>query len=137
MKKREPISHIMTQNVKSVGIKDTLKSVSELFDKSNFRHLPIVDGTKVKGIVSKTDLSKLDLLNLFDNQKGAREALLETLTLEQLVTFNPICAKATDSIQDVMEIFIEHHFHALPVVDENEHLLGIVTVTDVLKHFHQ
>jgi CBS domain-containing protein len=39
-----------------------------------------------------------------------------------------------DKVGTAAEIFLENRFHALPIVDENDHLLGIVTTFDVLKY---
>ena len=47
---------------------------------------------------------------------------------------NPQCIPITSTIKEVAELFLDAEFHALPVVDQNNTLLGIVTTIDVIKY---
>lgn len=133
MKKREPVKHIMTNNVLSVKEEDQLKDVVALFRKNSFRHLPVTKGNEITGIISSTDINRLTFGALFANQEGADEAVLEMLTVPQVMTSKPEVVDAETSIKDVAEIFAHKGFHALPVVEGKE-LKGIVTTTDVIKY---
>jgi CBS domain-containing protein len=55
-------------------------------------------------------------------------------TLEQIMVRNPKTIPESAIIKEVAEIFLNADFHALPVVDKNENLLGIVTTTDLIKY---
>lgn len=133
MKKREPVSHIMTSNLHSVKEEDTLSDVVGVFRKYKIRHLPVTKGGVISGIISSTDINRLTFGGLFENQDGADEAVLEMLRVPQVMT-SKIRAVAPDtSIKQVAEIFAKEHFHALPVVDGDQ-LKGIVTTTDVIKY---
>jgi len=133
MKKREPVSHIMTKNVKSVNVTNSLKDVVALVKKEKVRHVPVLEGEDVVGIISSTDLNRLTFSNLFENQESADEAVLEMLKIEQVMSAKPLTVNADDSIREVAEIFANAHFHALPVV-ENQKLVGIVSTTDIIKY---
>ena len=133
MKKREPVQHIMTQNVLSVQEDDKLKDVVALFKKNNFRHIPVTKGHEVVGIISSTDINRLSFGALFENQEGADETILEMLSIPQVMTSKPKIVSSDTAIKDVATIFASEGFHALPVVDGNE-LKGIVTTTDVIKY---
>lgn len=86
MKKREPIAHIMTKNVLTVKVTDDLHEVIDLVKKNHIRHLPVLDGHSVVGIISRTDINRLTFSSLFENQEGADEAILEMLTIPQVMT---------------------------------------------------
>lgn len=133
MKKREPVKNIMTENVLSVKEEDKLKDVVSLFRKHSFRHLPVTKGNEITGIISSTDINRLTFGTLFENQEGADEAVLEMLTVPQVMTGKPEVITAETSIKEVAEIFAGKDFHALPVVEGKE-LKGIVTTTDVIKY---
>jgi CBS domain-containing protein len=133
MKKREPISTIMTSEVEFVQENQNLKDVMNIFKKHKFRHLPVLNGKKIIGIISRTDINRLTFGGLFDNQEGSDDAILDILSIPQVMTANPKVVSSEDSIRDVAEIFSKEDFHALPVVEQDE-LVGIVTTTDIIKY---
>ncbi|WP_115887823.1 CBS domain-containing protein [Flavobacterium cutihirudinis] len=133
MKKREPISHIMTKTVVTANEKDDLKTVVEKLKKNTIRHIPIVKGKEVIGIISRTDINRLTFGALFEGQEGADEAILDMLTVSQVMTSKPRTVSSDMIIRDLAEIFTKEDFHALPVVDDGQ-LQGIVTTTDVIKY---
>lgn len=133
MKKREPISHIMTKSVVTANEKDDLKKVVEKLKAHTIRHIPIVKGKEVVGIISRTDINRLTFGALFEGQENADEAILEMLTISQVMTSKPKTVSSDTIIRDLAEIFVKEEFHALPVVDNGE-LKGIVTTTDVMKY---
>ena len=134
MKKREPISHIMTKSVVTVNQNDDLTQVVEKLNANSIRHLPVVNGKKVVGIISRTDINRLTFGALFDGQEGSDEAVLQMLTIPQVMTSKPKTVSSDVIIRDLAEIFSKEEFHALPVVDNGE-LKGIVTTTDVIRYF--
>ncbi|MEN2486427.1 CBS domain-containing protein [Flavobacterium sp. B11] len=134
MKKREPISHIMTKTVVTANEKDDLKTVVEKLKANTIRHIPIVRGKEVIGIISRTDINRLTFGALFEGQDNADEAILEMLTVPQVMTSKPKTVSSDTIIRDLAEIFVKEDFHALPVVDNGE-LKGIVTTTDVVRYF--
>jgi predicted transcriptional regulator len=89
MKKREPISHIMTKIVVTANENDDLKKVVEKLKKNTIRHIPIVKGKEVVGIISRTDINRLTFGALFEGQEGADEAILDMLTVSQVMTSKP------------------------------------------------
>jgi CBS domain-containing protein len=134
MKKREPISHIMTKSVITANENDDLRKVVEKLKQNTIRHIPIVKGKEVVGIISRTDINRLTFGALFEGQEGADEAILDMLTISQVMTSKPKTVSSDTIIRDLAEIFVKEEFHALPVVDNGE-LKGIVTTTDVVKYF--
>ena len=133
MKKREPISHIMTKSVVTVNQNDDLKEVVAKLKSNSIRHIPVVNGKEVIGIISRTDINRLTFGALFDGQDGADEAILDMLTISQIMTSKPKTVSSDTAIKDLAEIFVKEEFHALPVVD-NGVLKGIVTTTDVIRY---
>jgi len=133
MKKREPVSTIMTTNVFTVQENGTLQDVVNLFRKHKIRHIPVLSGNKIAGMISRTDINRLTFGALFDNQEGSEEAVLEILTIPQVMTSKLKSVNADDPIKEVAEIFSKEEFHALPVV-EGDVLKGIVTTTDVIRY---
>ncbi len=133
MKRREPISHIMSKNVLSVNQTDSLRDVAKIFRTENVHHVPVIHGHEIVGIISSSDFNRLTFGSLYEHQEGADNAILDSLKIEQVMTAKPTVVNVHDPIRDVAEIFAEANFHALPVTDDNE-LKGIVTTKDLIKY---
>lgn len=129
-----PVSAIMTKNVVQIQEDANLHEVLKTINKHPFRHLPVMKGKKLSGIISRTDLNRLTFSSLFPDQEETDEAILDMLTLSQVMTSNPRTVKPDDSIRDVAEILAKEEFHALPVLNEQGELEGIVTTTDVIRY---
>lgn len=139
MKKREPVSSIMSKNVQAVNIDDKLDHVAGVIRKYGIRHVPVVKDQQLVGIISKTDINRLTFSSLFTGQEGSDEAVFELLSISQVMSHKPRVVRADESIRDVAEILAVEEFHALPVVDsaDGSKLVGIVTTTDVIRYMLQ
>ena len=138
IKKREQVSAIMTQQPSSVTLNHSLAEVENLM-KSNFiRHMPVVDGHKLLGMISKTDLERISFLEI-EGDKATKTKYFDLFTVAQLMTKNVHCIQEDDFIKDAAEILSLGSYHALPVLKEDV-LVGIVTSTDLinylLKQYH-
>lgn len=129
-----PISEIMTAQVKTVDInKHNLQDAKAIFAKEKVRHLPVVDGHRLCGIISKNDMNRLTFGAMFESQIDADEAVLEMLSIEQVMTAHPRVVQLEATVKEVAEIFVKEDFHSLPVIHEDQ-LMGIVTTTDIIRH---
>jgi CBS domain-containing protein len=136
MKKRTPVKEIMTKNIRTVQPGDSLKSAKFIMDNESIRHLPVMRGDNLVGILSDSDFNRLNFGSIFNQEPGSEYALMETLTIGQLMTFKPVTVETTATVKEVIDIFMNEHFRALPVT-ENGKLVGIVTVTDVLGYISE
>jgi len=76
MKRREPVKEIMTKEVFIVQENEKLSAVVDMFRKNKIRHIPVLSGRKITGIISRTDINMLTFGALFENQEEAYEAVL-------------------------------------------------------------
>lgn len=138
MKPIVPVSSIMTKNVVVLNINDSLSKAEDLFKKHKIRHIPVVSGKNVVGIVSDSDLLKASLADYSDDETQITTTLYNMFTLEQVMTKNITTVVSFASVKEVAAIFAQNDFRALPVTYENQ-LVGIVTTTDIitylLKHY--
>lgn len=134
MERLEPVSKIMTKELVTLTLNDDLYKAEKLFRKHHIRHIPVVNGDKIIGMLSLSDLKRISFLDGYDaNEIKIDSAIYEMLGIEQIMVKNPVKVKATVSIKSVAEILSKNEFHALPVV-ENGNLVGIVTTTDLLRY---
>ena len=134
MKKREPISNIMTPNPSVLNLNDGLAQAEYLFKKHKMRHLPVVKGDQILGIISMTDLARIIFMDSYDpNNFSIDTSIYELFSLEQIMVRNPKCIDPDLTIKEAAQQFLEAEYHALPVVDDNK-LVGILTTTDLIHY---
>ena len=132
MKKRTPISKIMSNDIITINKTQSIREVSEIIRDKNIRHVPVVSGEKIIGMLSKVDLQKISFVNTVDGDE-LTTALYDGLNIEQVMTKDVKVVQKDDTIYDVATILSKNEFHSLPVL-ENEKLVGIVTTTDLIKY---
>ncbi|MDA9898289.1 CBS domain-containing protein [Flavobacteriales bacterium] len=132
MKKRTPISKIMSSDIITVNKTQSITEVSDIIKNKNIRHVPVVSGNRVIGMLSKVDLQKISFVNTIDGDQ-LTTALFDGLNIEQVMTKDVKVVQKDDTIYDVAIILSKNEFHSLPVL-ENEKLVGIVTTTDLIKY---
>ena len=134
MKKREPVSKIMTTDLVTINHTNSLLDAEKLFEKHKIRHIPVVSNKKIIGILSLTDLLRISFVDTYgEDDSHVDTAVYNMLSIEQVMVKNPVHIAPTLTIKEVAEILAKKEFHALPVV-ENGDLVGIVTTTDLLNY---
>lgn len=136
MKKKEPVSTIMTKHIYSVQLKDSLLDALELTRKHSIRHVPVLKGKQLVGMLSKNDLHRLSFSDIIPGEGDTDDAVFDMLTISQVMSHKPRVVISSDTIYHVAEILSKEEFHALPVVSEKDDtiLVGIVTTTDVIRY---
>lgn len=134
MRQRVPVSTIMTSNIVTLNLTDSLTQAEKLFKEHKIRHLPIVSGNKLVGILSYTDLLKISLADTVDeNDTVIDTTVYNMFSLEQVMVKKVITIQADDNIKDAAEILVDKDFRALPVLDGSV-LVGMLTTTDLIKY---
>ncbi len=134
MKKRTPVSKIMSTNLVTLSSIDDLTTAEELFKTHEIRHIPVVQGEEIIGMLSHTDLLRVSYAETVQEYETEVDIVLNSIfTIEQVMTKNVVTVNASDTIKEVAEVLSTREFHALPVV-ENSVLVGIVTTTDLIKY---
>lgn len=136
-----PVKELMTENVYTVKTGDVMTAVDQLFTEHSIHHVPVVNEIgEVEGIISKSDYYRLQHgFTLFKTKQSVsyNEAVMRSLFVRDVMTTPVVSMLPTDSIAKAAEIFRENVFHAIPVVDENKQLLGIVTTYDLLTYAYK
>lgn len=120
----EPVSQIMTTKLITIGPDDNLDTARKIFLKHRIHHLPVVENDKLVGL-----LTTADMWNLNEKFEDYAEILVRKAMTTKLAKLD-----AKSKIGTAAEVFLENLFHALPIVDEDDTLIGIVTTFDVLKY---
>jgi acetoin utilization protein AcuB len=117
---------------------DPLHVIAEKMLHAGVRHLPIVDGEeRVLGIVSDRDLRRAvgDPKNALAVEQGpGAAAALARMRAQHVMTSQPRMLEVGEPIENAVDALLTQRFGALPVVDADQHLRGIVSYVDVLRY---
>lgn len=133
MLKKEPISSIMTKNVITLSTKDNLYEAERLFKKHHIRHIPIVNGSRLLGLLSLSDLQRISFIDAYSKEGTEDTPVYNMLTIEDMMIKNPLSVSPEMTILEVSKLFTSKEFHSFPVVDE-DNLVGIITTTDIISY---
>ena len=133
MKQRVPVSQIMSKELITLTPTQSLYDAERLFKKNNIRHIPVVEGDKIIGIVSYSDLLRISFADMTDGEDEVTSVVYDMYTIPQIMAKTPLTVAADTSIKEVAEILAKQSFHSIPVV-ENGKLVGLVTTTDLIKY---
>lgn len=133
MKNVDLVSKIMATKVVTLNIDDTLDSAGKLFKKHKIRHIPVVKGKEIVGMLSFTDLLRISYADVSDDEENVETFVYDMFTLKQVMAKSLYMVPPNATIKDVAILLAKKEFHALPVVEDNE-LVGIVTTTDLINY---
>jgi CBS domain-containing membrane protein len=134
MRQRIPVSTIMSKDIIALNRTDDLERAELLFKRHNIRHIPVVSGEVIIGMLSYTDLLRISFADAVDESENEVDTLVYNMfSIDQVMAKNITTVDSETSIKEVAEILALKEFHALPVVDDGS-LVGIVTTTDLINY---
>lgn len=131
--KKLKVVEVMTPDPLTVGRSETIGQAEEIMTDNRFRQLPVIQDGELIGIITDRDVRSFLSGSLLTNPE-AREKALNT-KVREIMTTEPLTLSPDDDLQEAVELFIEEKIGGMPVVDETEGLVGIVTYVDLLRCF--
>ncbi|MBF0200856.1 MAG: CBS domain-containing protein [Desulfamplus sp.] len=132
------VNSSMVKKVITIDKSASLFDAQEKMAANNIRHLPVVDShRKLAGIITDRDIRSAMPYKLLKEPENARDRAdeLQALTVEDIMTKDPITISPMDTIQDALLMIQQNKVGAFPVVDQEGNLKGILSVRDLLRAF--
>ena len=126
------VQDVMSRSVITLTPDQTLRETIELLRSRRIRHLPVVDGPALVGIVTDRDVKRATPSLLSGIDRDSYEQVLETTKVTQFMTREPLTVTPVTDLKAAVAILVHRKVGALPVVDEGR-LVGIVTELDMLR----
>lgn len=131
------VKHIMTTDLITADPDETIDAVRHKLIANHIQHIPVVEGKKILGIISKGDIHRMEHhFTLFHSEKAleSNRQIFSTILAAEIMTKSLVKLKDTDSATIAVDLFRENMFHALPVVNEKDQLVGMITPLDLLRY---
>jgi CBS domain-containing protein len=116
------VADVMTRGVRSMSPQDTVVLAAQAMDELNVGVIPVCEGDKLVGMVTDRDIVVRGV---------AQQADTKSLKLADVMSTNVRCARQDDDVDDVLSEMAETQIRRMPVVDEQERLVGILSIGDI------
>lgn len=136
MRKNDPINKLMSKNVESVQQGQALSDVYKLMCNTGIHHVPVLDGEKLTGLISFTDMMKLSMAIDTNNEHTVGALIDSHSSIVDVMSTDLITIKDQQTVRDAAQILSEGDFHSLPVVDDKGNIAGMLTSTDLIRYLN-
>ena len=115
------ISEVMTRDVATVRADQTAQEAADFMLQGDAGSIPVTDGDTLIGMITDRDIAV----------RGVAKGHGPDTPVRELMTSGLICARIDDDVEEVATKMSEAQVRRLPVIDESEKLVGIVSLGDL------
>ncbi len=127
------VNEIMTPRPRTVSTRATVGEAWEALRELHVRHLPVVnEDREIVGILSDRDFGHMPEPPLMNELLGEHMPRLED-RVTTTMTSSPLSVDRDTDVKEVVDLMIDNKIGAVPVVDPEGHVVGIVSYLDVLR----
>jgi CBS domain-containing protein len=131
-KRMAHLSEIMNRDIVTVDKHASLRMARQLLDQYRIRHLLVVDGKRLVGIVTDRDLRQAAPSSKSPLTVSERREFMDELKVMEVMSRRLITGAPTTTVRQAAKVMVQEKIGCLPVVDGNQ-LVGIVTEADLLE----
>ena len=115
------ISEVMTREVATVTAEQTAQEAANFMLQGDAGSIPVTDGGRLIGMITDRDIAV----------RGIARGRGPDTPVRELMSTGVVCARASDDIEEVAARMSEAQVRRLPVIDESERIVGIVSLGDL------
>ncbi len=134
------VRDLMVKDVITTSPNTTARNAWRLMEKNRIRHLPVVIDNQLVGMLSQRELYLyLTTFAIYDSgpekKKDPKEVV--SVRIETIMSRDPYTISPAHTLEDAAQRMAHHRLSALPVVDEDKRLVGIITTQDILSNLSE
>jgi CBS domain-containing protein len=131
--RERPVSEIMQREIATLREDDEMTVADDVMRLGQVRHMPVLSGEKLVGIVSNRDLLAASLTTALEFGARERRTFLRQVDVREVMTRDVVSVGPDMPIAKAARILIERRIGCLPVVKGENQLVGLVTETSLLR----
>jgi CBS domain-containing membrane protein len=125
------VKEIMVRDVATLDVGDELSLANDIMKLGRIRHLPVVAGKKLVGILSERDLFRRSLVEALGHEPSKTRDVMKAIRIQDIMIQKLITISPEADIKEAVQLMLQHKIGCVPVVEGGE-LTGLVTETDIL-----
>lgn len=123
----------MTPNPTTITADITLEAAMRLMEEGNIRHLPVISGSRLVSLITKSDIRRAELVIAASyNRREMKDIVTRLKTISEIMTYRPRTIDVDAPVSEVASTLLENHLSALPVMKDGQ-LVGIITESDLFR----
>ena len=127
------VVEIMRDEVVTLAPDEKLDLADDIMRLGRVRHMPVVEGKRLVGIVSARDLLAASLTKSLEFDPGQRRTFLKSVEVSDVMTSDPLTAREDTTLIAAAELMVRRMIGCLPIVSADGTLRGIITETDLIR----
>ena len=127
------VRDLMQHDVVTLKLNDSLGLADDIMELGRIRHLPVLSGGVVVGVVSQRDLYRAAVSSMLQMPRSAEREWLAEIPVHSVMSANVFTIAPDASVHTAVEMMLTHRIGCLPVVEHGK-LVGLVSETDCLRH---
>ena len=130
------VKEVMVKEIAMLDVNDELSLANDIMRLGGIRHLPVVDGSRLVGLVSERDLFRSSLAQVLGYGGTDTRNLMKAVRIKDIMVREVTTISPEAKLYDAVNLMIEKKIGCLPVVEEDR-LVGLITETDILRQYLQ
>jgi len=127
------IREIMQREVATLRVTDTLGLADDIMELGRIRHLPVLSGGVVVGIVSQRDLYRAAVSSMLQMSRSEEREWLGKIPVVNVMSSKLVAIAPDATIHRAADLMLSNRIGCLPVIEYGK-LVGLVSETDCLRH---
>jgi acetoin utilization protein AcuB len=123
----------MTKEVITLEENESILKAAQILKKYKIRRLPITKDGKLVGIITHTDINAVAPSKVTPLDVHELYSFLAEIKVKEVMTKNPLTVKPDNTVEYAAILMLENKISGLPVVNEHNYVVGIITQTDIFK----
>lgn len=127
------VKNWMSKEVITVEADDTMQNAIYTLQEQNIKMLPVMDDVKLVGIITDRDLKKASPSDATTLDMHELLFLISKIKVRDLMKEPVFTARPDDTVEEAAALLLEKKISGLPVIDEQNRLVGIITRSDIFR----
>lgn len=127
------VGELMQREVVTLGAHDTLELAEDIMRLGRIRHMPVVAGDKLVGLLSQRDLFRAAISSVLQFRPKAEKEWLARIKVEEVMIRKIVTTTPETPVREAARLLVEKKIGCLPVL-EGERLVGLLSESDCLDY---
>jgi len=127
------VGTLMTRDVVSLDVSDHLDLAQDIMQLGRIRHMPVMDGDKLAGILSQRDLFRAAVSSVLSVRPSAQRDWLARVRVADVMTAPVVTVASVASVRTAVDLMLDKRIGCLVVVDDDR-MVGLLSESDCLRH---